>query len=153
MCSLNLNATALTVSNVTTALQDLSARVHYILRIPVSKCEELRHEFTSDEEYISAAVKFWMLHDPLAGWRRLVDQLYLWCLEYPDLEAVGDRIRHYAEDLTGMYMTYQLTLHDVADCPTVSIWSGQSHYGSHFSESCRSFVISRFFHKATQIKL
>ena len=42
-----------------------------------------------------------MLHDPLAGWRRLVDSLYF----SSDLEVVGDRIRHYAEDLTGMYMT------------------------------------------------
>lgn len=34
-----------------------------------------------------------------------------------------------------------------SDCPTVSILLGQSRYGSHSPESCRSFVMSRFFIK------
>ena len=98
-------ATALTVINVTNALQGIGLEgVCLILNILRSKYEEFRHEFPSDEERISAAVRFWMLHDPLAGWRRLVDQLYRRSDIYQDLEAVGDRIRHYAEDLTGMYM-------------------------------------------------
>ena len=41
----------------------------------------------------------WLLRDPLASWRRLIDQVYGW---YKAERA--DSILHYAEELTGMYM-------------------------------------------------
>ena len=42
----------------------------------------------------------WLLRDPLASWRRLIDQLYVW----GEAERT-DSILHYTEELTGMYMT------------------------------------------------
>ena len=38
----------------------------------------------------------WLLRDPLASWRRIIDKLYGW--GYVTLE---DSIVHYAEELTG----------------------------------------------------
>ena len=41
----------------------------------------------------------WLLRDPLASWRRVIDQVYRW-----DEAERADSILHYAEELTGMYM-------------------------------------------------
>ena len=41
----------------------------------------------------------WLLRDPLASWRRLINQIYI----YDKVERAGS-ILHYAEELTGMYM-------------------------------------------------
>ena len=41
----------------------------------------------------------WLLRDPLASWRRLIDQLY-----WQDEAERADSNLHYAEELTGMYM-------------------------------------------------
>ena len=48
---------------------------------------------------MSAAVREWLLRDPLASWRRIIDQLYNW-----NKGDQADSILHYAEELTGMYM-------------------------------------------------
>ena len=44
----------------------------------------------------------WLLRDPLASWRRLVDQLY--DEGFNEYQSEADSILHYAEELTGMYM-------------------------------------------------
>ena len=71
----------------------------YILGLPYSKYKEIERQFSSNEERISVAVREWLLRDPLASWRRLIDQLYDW-----DVEDRADSILHYTEELTGMYM-------------------------------------------------
>ena len=71
----------------------------YILGLPSSKYKETQRQFSSDEERISVAVREWLLQDPLASWRRLIDQLYMY-----DEADQADSILHYAEELTGMYM-------------------------------------------------
>ena len=74
--------------------------ISVILRLPDFKYEEIKRQFSSNEERISVAVRDWLLQDPLASWRRLIDQLY-YIFDEADL---ADSILHYAEELTGMYM-------------------------------------------------
>ena len=99
-------ATALTVSNVTTALAGIPWRKvgERILGLPRSKCDEISSQCSTDEERVGALVREWMLRDPLASWRRICDQIYDtsdWSVDVDDV--VADRILHYAEELTGMY--------------------------------------------------
>ena len=104
--------TALTVSNVTTALAGIPWRTigEDVLGLPGSKCAEISSQCSTDEERVGAVVREWMLRDPLASWRRICDQIYNmsdWSVDeaVDDAvdDAVADRILHYAEDLTGMY--------------------------------------------------
>ena len=74
----------------------------YILRLLKSKCDEIQRQFSSDEERISAGVREWLLRDPLASWRRLINQLYSRVQD--KCHTLADSILHYAEELTGMYM-------------------------------------------------
>ena len=53
----------------------------------------------------------WLLRDPLASWRRLIDMLY----HYNKAERANS-ILHYAEELIGMYMIMimiHITLHHI----------------------------------------
>ena len=103
MCSLS-TATALTISNITTALAgipwDSRDIGELILGLPGSKCDEISSQCLTDEERAGALVREWMLHDPLASWRRICDRIYMY--ESID-DVVADRILHYVEELTGMY--------------------------------------------------
>ena len=47
----------------------------------------------------------WLLRDPLASWRRIIEQLYKMELLETKYRTLGDSILHYTEELTGMYMT------------------------------------------------
>ena len=95
----HFNVTALTVNNITRTLAGIDwRRICAILGLPHSKCDEIEEQFSSDEERVEAAVREWLLRDPLASWRRLIDRLY-WC----GLDR-ADSILHYAEELTGMYV-------------------------------------------------
>ena len=99
MCS--LHATALTVNNITSTLNGIdwwTININ-ILRLPSSKYDEIMKQFSSDDDRTRAAVREWLLQDPLASWRKLIDQLY----DYDEAER-ADSILHYAEELTGMYM-------------------------------------------------
>ena len=75
-----------------------------ILGIPHRKLDEIKADHHSTDEQEVAAVRYWLLRDPLASWRRIIYQLDVWasytgCGHYSD---IADRIRHYAEELTGM---------------------------------------------------
>ena len=96
---------ALTVNNIIKALQDISFKVLCdILDIPGSKRQEIKQESESDHKLFVKAVKWWLLTDPLASWRRIVDRLYIRSYyEYLNLDVICDRIRHYTEELIGMY--------------------------------------------------
>ena len=60
----------------------------------------MTEQFSSDDDRVRAAVREWLLRDPLASWRRVINQLYLSSIE----AERADSILHYAEELTGMYM-------------------------------------------------
>ena len=63
-------------------------------------------QFSSADDRVRAAVREWLLRDPLASWRRVIEQLYV----YEEVER-ADSILHYAEELTGMYMIMIMVLH------------------------------------------
>ena len=96
------NATALTVTNVSKALEGLDwRRLCRILHVYDSKREELESLYPIEEQRREAAISWWITTDPLASWRRLVDQLY--GPGYGNEEhAIGDKLRHYCEEQTGM---------------------------------------------------
>ena len=76
-----------------------------ILGIPRAQLAELRSAHYSTDEQEAAIVRYWLLRDPLASWRRIILQLDVWANDpdYGNYSAIADRIRHYAEELTGMF--------------------------------------------------
>ena len=89
------------MDNITTALRGIdweNVGIN-ILNLPISKHDEITEQFSSDDDRVRAGVREWLLRDPIASWRRLVDQLY----DNGKAER-ADSIVHYAEELTGMYM-------------------------------------------------
>ena len=73
-----------------------------ILGIP---CALLAHHSTDEQE--AAVVRYWLLRDPLASWRRIIRQLDQWAgfPGYGHYSDIANRIRHYAEELTGIYFS------------------------------------------------
>ena len=99
-----LNTTAFTVKDVSKMLEGIDwERLCHILDISVRKRKELTASFASDEERREGTIQWWITADPLASWRRVVDQLYRWWGVTDEELAIGDRLRHYCEGLTGTY--------------------------------------------------
>ena len=99
------NATALTINNIIRELRGVDLfKIEYgktILGIPRAQLAELQSAHHSTDEQEAAVVRYWLLRDPLASWRRIIYQLDWWAdLGYGHY---ADRIRHYAEELTGMF--------------------------------------------------
>ena len=73
-----------------------------LLTIPFSKLCELKSAHLSTDEKEAAVVRYWLLRDPLASWRRIIHQLDEWAdYGYGHCSDIADRIRHYAEELNG----------------------------------------------------
>ena len=72
--------------------------INDVLHIPYNKCDELKQGYPNVEQRIEATVRFWLLTDPLASWRRIIYQLDGW-----GNHVSAHQIRHYAEELTGMF--------------------------------------------------
>ena len=90
-------APPLSLSNVVAVLNKLSwSRVGKILEIPQTKLNTIKDECDTDEERLLATVNYWLLNDPNASWRRLMCQL-----DWGGNSDIADRIRKYAEKLTG----------------------------------------------------
>ena len=68
-----------------------------MLNIPSSKLSEVAGEYRSDEECELAVIRYWILRDPFASWRRIIERL-------EDLGRHDHAItlHHYSEELTGM---------------------------------------------------
>ena len=89
-------APPLSLRNVVAVLNKLSwSRVGEILTIPQTKLNAIRDECDTDEERLVAIVRYWLLNDVNASWRRLIYELDC------DHSDIADRIRKYAEKLTG----------------------------------------------------
>ena len=75
-----------------------------ILGIPRRKLDEIWADHHSTDEQEVAVVRYWLLRDPLASWKRIIYQLDDWAdlSDYGHYSYIADRIRHYAEELTGM---------------------------------------------------
>ena len=98
------NATALTVNNIVQELRGVD--IADILGIPAAQLAEIQSAHHSTDEQEAAVVRYWLLRDPLASWRRIILQLDD-CAGYGN---IADRIRHYAEELTGMFFLWKLIL-------------------------------------------
>ena len=80
-----------------------------LLTIPPSKLCELKSAHHSTDEQEAAVVLYWLLRDPLASWREIIRQLDFWAIKYDygHYGDIADRIRHYAEELTGKILIIQ----------------------------------------------
>ena len=94
---------ALTVANIRRVVQGLEWRRlgNNKLSIPGSILDAISKEHSADDQREAAMIHYWLLHDPLASWRRLIDQLHR-----GSEDDLANRIYHYAEELTGMYTDY-----------------------------------------------
>ena len=72
--------------------------INRLLTIPVNKHHEMEQDYPNVEKRIQATVRFWLLTDPLASWRRIISNL-----DIMHQHDSADRIRHYAEELPGMF--------------------------------------------------
>ena len=68
-----------------------------MLLIPDSKLSEIAREYRSYEEREVAVIRYWILRDPFASWRRIIERLETW-----EKHDHAIRIHHYSEELTGM---------------------------------------------------
>ena len=68
-----------------------------VLWLPDSQLRKIEAEYTTDDQRKNAAIKFWLVSDPYASWRRLITELD-WVQEH----TVANQIHCYAENLTGM---------------------------------------------------
>ena len=93
-----LHFTGLTVDNVRKALHGIHWReVGLMLSIPNSKLSEIEGEYRSDEERKVAVIRYWILRDPFASWKRMIQQLEAWAKYDHAITRY-----HYSEELTGM---------------------------------------------------
>ena len=87
----------LTVDNVRKALHGIHwCKVGVILRIPDSKLDEIGGEYRNDEEREVAVIRYWILRDPFASWRRIIERLERRKYNH------AITLHHYSEELTGM---------------------------------------------------
>ena len=68
-----------------------------MLFLPDSKLSETEGEYRSDEEREVAVIRYWILRDPFASWRRIIQQLQNW-----GKHDHAITLYHYSEELTGM---------------------------------------------------
>ena len=67
------------------------------LYVPKSKLDAIASENSTDRQRLAAVIRYWILRDPIASWRRLIHRL-----DYNSKwRDVADRIRKYAEKQTG----------------------------------------------------
>ena len=103
------DATALTVQKILRELKGvnffkISALNKNILDITSTKLHEIEAFYHSIDQQEMAAVRYWLLKDPLASWRKLIVRLDYWAgvIGFGRYSDIADRIRHYAEELTGI---------------------------------------------------
>ena len=133
---ININTAALTVQNILQQLRGVNLlEIKYsksLLTIPPSKLCELKSAHHSTDEQEAAVVRYWLLRDPLASWREIIRQLDFWAIknDYGHYGGIADRIRHYAEELTGKILIqschyykllYSVTL--ISDSISFSVYS------------------------------
>ena len=79
-------------------------RVGDRLYVPYSKLDAIASENSTDRQRLAAVIRYWILRDPYASWRRLIHTLDYY-VDYEDdrkkWHDVKDRIRKYAEKQTG----------------------------------------------------
>ena len=90
------------MENVVKALESLTQQWRVVceeLYIPRAVLDRIQRECSSDEERLRSGIRYWLLRDPYASWRRLITRLY----RYKDYHGVADTLvqKGYAEELSG----------------------------------------------------
>ena len=94
---------AFTTSNTQKAVERVervwgSLELVYWLRVPDSKQDEIKRQFSRLLQQKQALIKYWKDRNPRASWRFLIATL-----DAMKEKRVADDIRHLAEPLSGVY--------------------------------------------------
>ena len=97
-------APPLSVDNVMAVLKGLEgrwSRIGDVLFVPEAVLYQIQADSSSNHDRLKSVVRYWVLKDPLASWRRLI-----WRLDRygGDLKKVAESIMNYAEKLTGQWI-------------------------------------------------
>ena len=94
----------LTCENIVMAVEGVRWRsLGIYLSIPRSKLDEIQRLYSDDSKRCQALIRHWLDLDPSPSWRRVITALD----SIPLGEEIVDRIRSYAEPLTGMFSYHQ----------------------------------------------
>ena len=89
-------APPLSIDNVIRALKSLTEQWRDVgewLHIPIAAMNVMESECSTLSQCLRSVIRYWLLKDSLASWRRLI-----WLLDWEkDFHGVTDRIRHKAE--------------------------------------------------------
>ena len=100
-------APPLSVENVMAVLEALPWRrvCDELFFFPDSKLDAIASENSTDRQRLAAVIRYWILRDPYASWRKLIHVLdYFYDDDKDDSKKwhdVADRMRKYAEKQTG----------------------------------------------------
>ena len=75
------------------------------LFIPKSKRDEIERLYSDDSKWCQALIQYWLDLDPSPSWRRVITALD--SIPWREGSEIADRIRLYAEPLTGMFSHQQ----------------------------------------------
>ena len=103
--SLFVVAPPLSVDSVMAVLGDVAHMWRTMgvwLRIPDATMSYIDGECKDDLERLRRVVRYWLLKDPSASWRRLIWELYY--TDYDDLIKLAGSIKEYLEKLTGQHI-------------------------------------------------
>ena len=93
-------APPLSIDNVVNALKSLTEEWRYVgvrLCIPTAALDVVKSECSTPSQCLRAVIRYWLLKDPLASWRRLI-----WLLDRDEgFHGVTDRIRCNAKQQSG----------------------------------------------------
>ena len=85
------------VDNVLVVVEPLPwSEVGRLMSVPFSKFEIIDNDYTTDKEKLGAVIRYWLLRDPYASWRMLIQRLYIF-----GKYETANKIQNYAEKLTG----------------------------------------------------
>lgn len=69
------------------------------LFLPGTVVQTIETECGTDVECLRASVRYWLMRDPYASWRRLISRLY----KFDAGVCIAEQIKHYAEKITGQH--------------------------------------------------
>jgi len=92
-------AAPLTPETVTEAVEEVKwETLCSCLFVPNSKRDEIESQYPPNDR-LRVLVDWWISTDPAPSWRRLIQQLDMWCVT-----VTADRVRCNAEPIQGMYL-------------------------------------------------
>ena len=95
------------------------------LSIPKASLEIIASDGDSDLERLRGVIRYWLMRDPYASWRRLIWRFH-WSL-YKDFRQLANSIIKYAEKLTGTATCGErVGTEDVCTCVSVTKHSNTS---------------------------